>query len=134
MLALTLDTVRDAVHVLGAALWVGGLVAIAGVVPALRPLGPEGPRLAARRLHLVAWSGFALVVVTGVWALLAVDVADRSTAYLVTLGVKLMVVAVSAAGAVVSGVARDHWALTAAGAVAVAAAAAAVVLGVQLTG
>ncbi|HSL57545.1 MAG TPA: hypothetical protein VK866_06870 [Acidimicrobiales bacterium] len=126
MLPLTADTVRASLHVLGAALWVGGLVAAL--------LGSGGPRLATRRLHVVVWAGLVLTLVTGVWALLAVDVGDRSTEYLVTLGVKLLVVAVSGAGAVVSGVTRDRRLLTAAGAVALVAATAALVLGVQLSG
>lgn len=134
MLPLTSDVVRSALHVLGAAMWVGGLVAIAAVVPALRPRGGDAPRVAARRLQVVAWGGFGLVLVSGVWALLAVDVGDRSTEYLVTLGVKLLVVAVSGAAAAVSVVSRDRRVLASTGAAALVAALAAVVLGAQLSG
>jgi len=36
MLSPTLDTFRTVLHLLGAAVWVGGQIAMAGVVPSLR--------------------------------------------------------------------------------------------------
>jgi putative copper export protein len=87
-------------HVLGAAVWVGGQVALAGVVPVIRRhAGVEATRAVARRFQLVAWPAFALLLATGIWNLFEVDVADAEGPYLATLLVKLLCVAVSGAGA-----------------------------------
>ncbi len=81
-------------------MWVGGQLALAAIVPvARRTAGRESTRAIARRFQLVAWPAFALLVVTGVWNLVAVHVADQSGSYLTTLFVKLLLVAVSGAAA-----------------------------------
>ena len=55
MLAVSWDTVRLFLHVLAAAVWVGGQVTLAALVPVLRRLGTEVPSAAARRFNQVAW-------------------------------------------------------------------------------
>jgi putative copper export protein len=93
-------TIRLFLHVLGATVWVGGQVALAGVVPVVRRFGGiETARAVARRFQLIAWPAFVLLVVTGVWNLFAVNVGDQSGSYLTTLWVKLILVAVSGIGA-----------------------------------
>jgi hypothetical protein len=73
---------------------------LAGIVPVLRSTaGPDATRAAARRFQMIAWPAFALLVVTGIWNLFAVDVTDRSSEYLTTLFVKLVLVGVSGAAA-----------------------------------
>ena len=42
------------------------------LVPVLRHLGAEIPRTAARRFDQVAWPAFAVLIVTGVWNVIAV--------------------------------------------------------------
>jgi uncharacterized membrane protein len=65
-----LDNLAYAVHVLFAALWVGGMAfAIAALRPALATLDPQG-RLALmeqvhRRFFLVVWHAMPLVLLTG---------------------------------------------------------------------
>ena len=87
-------------HVLGATIWVGGQIALAGVVPVVRRVGGlETARAVARRFQLIAWPAFALLVATGVWNLYAVHVGDQSNRYLATLTAKLVLVAVSGLGA-----------------------------------
>lgn len=59
------------VHILGAIVWIGGMLFLALVaVPALRPLpGPERGRLLGRlgeRFRLVGWVAIALLLATGV--------------------------------------------------------------------
>ena len=96
MLPITENTVRLFLHVLGATVWVGGQIALAGVVPVVRrAAGPDTVRLVGRRFQLVAWPAFALLFVTGIWNLFAVHVDDQSGDYLVTLFVKLVFVALS---------------------------------------
>lgn len=93
------DTFRITLHLLAASVWVGGQIVLAALVPVLRGLGDDAPRRAANRFGRVAWPFFALAVVTGIWNLLEIDVGDRSTAYHVTLALKLLVVAVAGTAA-----------------------------------
>jgi putative copper export protein len=100
MLPVTSTTVRLFLHILAATVWVGGQFALASVVPVLRRVGGvETARAVARRFQLVAWPAFAVLLVTGVWNLFAVEVGDQSGEYLSTLLVKLLLVAVSGMGA-----------------------------------
>ena len=98
VLPVDATTIRLFLHVLAATVWVGGQIALAGVVPVVRRVGgAEATRAVARRFQFVAWPAFALLVVTGVWNLFAVKVGDQSGRYLTTLLVKLILVAVSGA-------------------------------------
>lgn len=134
MLSVSWTTIRLFLHVLGATVWVGGQLTLVGLVPTLRSLDPDGPRLAARRFNVLAWSAFALLVVTGVWNLLAVEVGDKTTAWQATLGLKLLLVAASGIGAAFHAGARSKVVLAAGGAVALIGGIAAVFLGLQLSG
>lgn len=134
MLPVDWTTVRLFLHVLAATVWVGGQLTLAGLVPTLRQLGPDAPRRVARRFNRIAWMAFAVLVVTGVWNLLAIDVGSRTTAYHVTLGLKLVVVAASGIGAAFHAGARSRTALAAWGALSLAAALGATFLGVLLAG
>jgi putative copper export protein len=94
------ETIRLFLHVLGATVWVGGQVALAGVVPVVRRFGGiEAARAVARRFQLIAWPAFGLLVGTGIWNLFAVHVGEQSGNYRTTLSVKLILVAVSGIGA-----------------------------------
>jgi putative copper export protein len=94
MLAVSWDTVRLFLHVLAATIWVGGQLTLAALVPVLRRLGAEVPRAAARAFNLVAWPAFVVLLLTGVWNVIAVR-GQITGSYQVTLIVKLVVVAVS---------------------------------------
>src|SRR5581483_12047863 len=94
MLPVSWDTIRLFLHVLAATIWVGGQLTLAALVPALRRLGAEIPRAAARRFNLVAWPAFAVLLITGVWNIAAVR-SQVHDSYQTTLTVKLVVVAVS---------------------------------------
>lgn len=94
MLSVSWDTIRLFLHVLAATIWVGGQLTLAALVPALRGLGAEIPRAAARRFNQVAWPAFAVLIVTGVWNIIAVR-SQIHGSYAVTLWVKLAVVAMS---------------------------------------
>jgi putative copper export protein len=98
MLPVTADSIRLFLHVCGATVWVGGQFTLACVVPVVRQHGGrDTARAAARRFQLVAWPAFGLLIVTGVWNLVAVSVADASNEYLVSLFVKLILVGISGA-------------------------------------
>ena len=100
MLPVSAATIRLFLHVLAATVWVGGQVVLGGLVPVVRRLGGiDSARAVARRFQIVAWPAFGLLVVTGVWNLAAVRVGEQSSAYVTTLAVKLVLVAVSGMGA-----------------------------------
>lgn len=54
-------------HVLGATVWVGGLIVLAGLVPAVRRATDDRAivRAMARRFSVISWSALGLQVVTG---------------------------------------------------------------------
>ncbi len=132
MLAPALDTVRLFLHVLGASVWVGGQIVLAGLVPSARQLGPEAPRTLARAFARLAWPAFALVVITGFWNIAAVH--PKTTAWQIVLGVKLAVVALSGAAAFWHQRASSRRAVAVSGSLAGLSAVAALLLGVLLAG
>ena len=95
MLPVNADTVRLFLHVLGATVWVGGQLTLAGLVPGLRALGADAPRTVARRFNRIAWPAFGLLFVTGLWNLAEASVGDRSSEWIATLLAKLVIVALS---------------------------------------
>jgi uncharacterized membrane protein len=58
-------------HLLGAMVWVGGLITLGALVPALRKAGADRSMLqaVARQFGRVSWMAFGLAVLTGGWAL-----------------------------------------------------------------
>lgn len=99
MLPIHAATVRLFIHVLAATVWVGGQLTLAGLVPVVRKLGPEVTKAVARQFDRIAWPAFGVLVLTGIWNLLEVDVGDTSTQYQATLGIKLALVGLTAGGA-----------------------------------
>jgi len=94
MLPVKLDTIRLFLHILAATVWVGGQLTLAGLVPKLRAAGPDVPKVAARAFNRIAWPAFAVLILTGFWNIASVDRPFKG-AYGVTLGVKMLVVAIS---------------------------------------
>ena len=58
-------------HLLGAMVWVGGLITLGALIPALRRAGADRPMLqaVARQFSRVSWTAFAVAVLTGGWAM-----------------------------------------------------------------
>ncbi|MCY4162958.1 MAG: hypothetical protein OXE93_01885 [bacterium] len=94
-----LDTLRLFLHTLGAAVWVGGQVVIAAVIPAIRKVGAEATQIAAQQFAKVAWPFFALAVLTGFWNLLDVEFEDAANSYHITLTIKVVLVIASGVAA-----------------------------------
>ncbi len=132
MLPVSASTIRLFLHVLAATVWVGGQITLAGLVPVVRPLGAEATRAVARRFELLAWPAFAVLVATGIWNLLEVDVTSTSHEYQVTLAVKLVLVAVSGIGAAAHRASRATIVLAVGGAAAALGGLGALFLGVLL--
>lgn len=133
MLSVSWDTVRLFLHVLAATIWVGGQLTLAALVPALRGLGAEVPRAAARRFNQVAWPAFAVLLITGVWNIIAVR-SQISGGYAITLWVKLGVVAVSGVAAALHARAKSKAGLAVFGALTGVSALAALFIGIMLAG
>jgi putative copper export protein len=133
MLAVSWDTIRVFLHVLAATVWVGGQITLAALVPVLRRLGAEIPRAAARRFNQVAWPAFAVLVITGIWNIIAVR-SQVTGSYETTLVVKLIVVAISGISAALHARARNPAGLAVFGALTGVSALAALFLGILLAG
>jgi putative copper export protein len=132
MLGVQWETVRLFLHVLSAAVWAGGQITLAALVPVLRSRGADVPRAAARRFNVVAWPAFAVLVGTGIW-----NVAAQSKVtdpWVTTLYVKIAVVLVSGIAAALHARSRSPAGLAVFGALAGLGALAAVFLGVMLAG
>ncbi len=134
MLPIGLHQVRLFLHVLAATVWVGGQLTLAGLVPGLRALSPDAPRTVARRFNLFAWPAYGVLVLTGIWNLLDVDVVNTSNRYKVTLGVKLGAVVLSGGAAALHMRARSKSGLAVWGALSAVGALAALFFGVVLHG
>jgi putative copper export protein len=127
------DTLRLFLHVLGATLWVGGQLTLAPLVPALRELSPDAPRIAARRFGPVAGIGFLVLLFSGVWNTMEVDFDARSTAYGATFGLKMTLFTLSGVGALVHALTTRPSLRGASAAVATLTAVGALFLGILLT-
>jgi hypothetical protein len=92
----------------------------------------DATRTVARAFNRIAWPAFAVVVITGIWNLLAIHVGDTSTAYQVTVSVKILVVAVSGVAAGAHAGARSKAPLAAWGALSGLTALGAFFLGIPL--
>ena len=79
-------------HLLGATVWVGGLITLGALVPAVRRATDDREvlRSMARRFGVVSWTALGLQVATGVW--LSIDRFPWS----VTLSSKIGLVMISA--------------------------------------
>lgn len=96
MLATAVDSIRIWLHILGATVWVGGQLTLAALVPVLRTVGPDVPKKVARAFNRIAWPAFGLLLVTGIWNVVAVNHDDHpDSTYQAVLGVKMAVVAAS---------------------------------------
>jgi putative copper export protein len=133
VLSVSWDTIRLFLHVLAATIWVGGQITLAALVPVLRRLGAEIPRAAARRFNLIAWPAFGVLVLTGIWNIVAMR-SQITGGYETTLVVKLIVVAISGVTAALHARARSTTWVAVFGALTGISALAALFLGILLAG
>lgn len=138
MLAPSLDTIRLFIHLLSAAVWVGGQFVLAGVVPGLRAVDAANDtpsvatKAAANGFARVAWPAFGIAFVTGIWNILAIE-GSSSLAYNMTLGLKLLLVVAAGGSAFVHSQTTRKPILAATGAIGAIASVAVLFLGVLLS-
>jgi putative copper export protein len=130
---LDLETVRLFLHVLAATVWVGGQLTLAALVPALRGTAEGVTKVAAQAFNRIAWPAFGVLILTGVWNVIAEHDKDHG-AYHVTLIVKYAVVAASGLTAYLHAQAKSKGAIAAFGALTGITALGAVFVGIMLAG
>jgi putative copper export protein len=134
MLAVNWDTIRLFLHVLAATIWVGGQITLAALVPVLRRTGGgEATKAAANGFNRIAWPAFGVLLLTGVWNVIAEHDKDHG-AYHVTLIVKYAVVAASGVTAYLHSQAKSKGAMAVFGALTGLTALGAVFVGIMLAG
>lgn len=133
-LAPALTALRLSLHVLAAAVWVGGQLTLAGLIPELRTVGGDAAARAARAFARLSWPAFIVLVLTGIWNLSAVHASHATSAWKTVLFVKIVVVVFAAVAAALHQRATTKRGLAAWGSVAGVASVAALVFGVLLAG
>ena len=101
MISPTLDSFRVLLHLLAVAVWVGGQIVLAGLVPTIRVAAPESLPKVAQAFARVAWPAMIVIVFTGAWGLGVVDAADAGTKYMTTFAIKMLLVFVAIAATVI---------------------------------
>lgn len=101
MISPTIDSIRIFLHLLGVAIWVGGQIVLAGLVPALRKSAPHTMPVVAQAFARIAWPAMIVVIFTGIWSLGGVTITDQSASYLVTFGIKMLLVALAIVATVI---------------------------------
>jgi len=126
------DTLRTLLHLLGVIVWLGGQILMLAILPVLRKIGGDAPRMVAAAFGRVAWGFFALIVFTGIWNIFAVDLADVSMGYNMAFGTKMLLVLVTGASAFLHQRTSSPALRGATGALGLLASVAALVLGVLM--
>jgi putative copper export protein len=134
VLAPGLETLRLSLHVLAAAVWVGGQIVMLGLLGPARRLGPEAAPTLARAFARLAWPAYAVLVVTGFWNISTFHWADQTSAWKAVLIAKIIVVAAAGVGSLLHSRATSRSALALWGSVGGLASVAALVMGVLLAG
>jgi putative copper export protein len=134
LLAPALDALRLSLHVLAAAVWVGGQIVMVGLVGPARSISPAAPKTLARAFARVSWPAYGVLLLTGIWNVTAVHPANKTTAFRVVLGVKIAVALLAGVAAFAHGRATSRQGLAIWGSASGILSVAALVLGVVLAG
>jgi len=132
MSPVTWDTLRLFLHVLAATVWVGGQITLAALVPALRAAGTDVPKAAANAFDRIAWPAFGVLLLTGIWNVVAEG--DKGPAYQHTLMLKYALVLASGATAYLHARAASRRAMAIFGALTGLTALATLFVGILLAG
>jgi putative copper export protein len=132
-LAPAVDGIRLALHVTAAAIWVGGQLTLAGLVPTARRVSEGAPAALARAFARVQWPAYAVLIGTGVWNVSAAG-AHAPGPWKAVLGAKIAVALAAGAAALLHTRSRSRAALAVWGAVSALSSLAALVIGVFLAG
>ena len=126
------DTIRLSLHIAAVAIWVGGQLVVAAIVPKLRSGHRDTLPLVAQGFARVAWPAFFIAIATGMWSLLAVDVGSTTSDYQVAMMLKVLSVLLSGAAAAIHSMGSSRAAKAIGGALGLVFALTALVLGVLI--
>lgn len=101
MISPTFESLRIFLHLMAVAVWVGGQIVLAGLVPTIRITAPEALPKVAQAFARVAWPAMIVIVFTGAWGLASVDVTDSGTEYMTTFALKMLMVFVAVAATII---------------------------------
>ena len=104
MISPTLDSLRIFLHLMAVAVWVGGQIVLAGLVPRVRAVAPQAMTPIANGFARVAWPAMVLIVFTGAWGMASTDVANQGTEYMITFSVKMLMVGLAIAATIIHSV------------------------------
>ncbi len=133
-LAGGLEGFRLILHVFAAAVWVGGQLTVAGLLPTIRTFGEDAPKKVGRALARLLWPAYAVLVVTGLWNISTFNLKDAPTAWNVVLGIKIADVALAGVAVFLHQRATSRRATAVWGAIGAIATVIALCLGVFLAG
>ena len=133
-LAPALDTIRLTLHVLAAAVWVGGQIVMTGLVGPARGLGGDATKTLARAFARMAWPAFLVLILTGIWNISAVHASSATSAWKAVLMAKIVVVVIAGVGVFLHQRATSKAQLALWGSVGGLASVAALVMGILLAG
>ncbi len=133
-LAPAITGIRLTLHVAAATIWVGGQYVMLGLLPTARSLGGDSAKRLAKAFGRLSWPAFWVLLVTGIWNVMAVHGDKPSAAWNAVLGIKILTVVLAGLGAFLHGRASSKGAIAAWGAIAGLASTAALILGVFLAG
>ena len=133
MLAPAVDGLRLTLHVLAAAVWVGGQLTVAGLLGTIRGLGEDAPRRVARAFGRLSWPAYAVLLGTGVWNVAAAD-KHQGSAWKAVLSAKISVALLAGLAAWIHSRSRSRAGLAVWGALAGTSSVVALVMGVFLAG
>lgn len=117
MLSPDTATIRLFIHVLAATVWVGGQIVLAGIVPSLRKLHPEATTTVARAFARIAWTSFFVLVVSGIWNLMSIDIGNAPDEYWTSVAVHVGLTATAGTAAAVHSMGRSKVALALGGSI-----------------
>lgn len=129
----TAETVRLTIHVLAATVWVGGQIVLGGLVPTLRRTAPDAVKPVARAFARVSWPAFAVLVVTGIWNIMAISMTEQSSDYQATVMAHVGLAVVTGIAAAVHSIGRSKLAIALGGALGLLTSLGALYLGVLIT-
>ena len=129
----TAETLRLAVHVLAATVWVGGQIVLGGLVPTLRRTAPDAVKPVARAFARVSWPAFAVLMVTGIWNIMSISMTEQSSDYQATVMAHVGLAVVTGIAAAVYSIGRSKLAIALGGALGLLTSLGALYLGVLIT-
>lgn len=132
MLASGINGIRLSIHVLAAAVWVGGQITLGGLVPSIRKVSSEAIAAATVAFGRLSWPAFWILVLTGFWNIGALNINAQSTAWKIVLYIKIVIVVISGGSAYLHTKAKSKKGLAVWGAVSALSAVSALVMGVFL--